>query len=180
MTYLDLFSTPVISRKCEIDNDALLKRVTAFCLKSQPSYFSNVGGEQHHGFRDVELFTEIGKAIPMRSDVPETSFNVHAWVNTNTPGSYNKRHHHIDKNIIFSGVYYVVTPEKCGELKFFDPRGPMISEDAALQYLYQQTTETITPHAGMLWLFPSWLEHEVTPNLSNRNRISISFNIICK
>ena len=53
----------------------------------------------------------------------------------------------------------------------------MIAEDAALGYFYQQPTESIKPEAGMLWLFPSWLEHEVTPNNSTETRISISFNI---
>ena len=46
--------------------------------------------------------------------------------------AYNKRHHHIDRHIIFSGVYYVTAPEDSGCLKFYDPRGSMIAEDAAL------------------------------------------------
>ena len=32
--------------------------------------------------------------------------------------------------------------------------------------------------AGILYIFPSWLDHYVSPNMSKQKRISISFNII--
>ena len=32
------------------------------------------------------------------------------------------------------------------------------------------------PEKGKLVLFPSWLEHYVEPNLTNENRISLSFD----
>jgi uncharacterized protein (TIGR02466 family) len=35
---------------------------------------------------------------------------------------------------------------------------------------------TIEPSEGTLLLFESWMKHEVTPNLSSRERISVSFN----
>ncbi len=34
-----------------------------------------------------------------------------------------------------------------------------------------------TPVAGRLILFPSWLEHDVEANMSDHERISISFNM---
>ena len=37
--------------------------------------------------------------------------------------------------------------------------------------------QSITPKAGTLVLFPSYLEHKVNPNLSNEERIVISFNV---
>ena len=38
----------------------------------------------------------------------------------------------------------------------------------------------IEPKENMLLYFPGWLEHEVEPNNSNEERISISFNLIRK
>ena len=35
----------------------------------------------------------------------------------------------------------------------------------------------IMPRSGLLILFPSFLPHSVNPNLSEEERISISFNI---
>ena len=37
--------------------------------------------------------------------------------------------------------------------------------------------QSITPRPGTLVLFPSYLEHKVNPNLSNEERIVISFNV---
>ena len=37
--------------------------------------------------------------------------------------------------------------------------------------------QSITPKAGTLVLFPSYLEHKVDENLSNEERIVVSFNI---
>jgi uncharacterized protein (TIGR02466 family) len=175
--YRDFFPTPLIAERCDIDNDRLLEKVLRYARRSESVYYSNIGGEQYHEFRDEQLFDAIGKAIPQRVDVAQDIFSIYAWININPPGAYNKRHHHIDPHIIFSGAYYVVAPKDSGELKFHDPRGSMIAEDAALGYFYQQPTESIAPETGMLWIFPSWLEHEVTPNNSNETRISISFNI---
>lgn len=36
------------------------------------------------------------------------------------------------------------------------------------------------PEDNYLFLFPAWLKHSVTPNLSQEERISISFNISIK
>ena len=38
----------------------------------------------------------------------------------------------------------------------------------------------VKPEPGMLVLFPSYLEHSVNPNLSDHERIVISFNISLK
>ena len=50
--------------------------------------------------------------------------------------------------------------------------------------------DSFTEHNSTLWkisaktnkliIFPSWLEHGVEPNMSNEDRISLSFNTIFK
>jgi uncharacterized protein (TIGR02466 family) len=39
------------------------------------------------------------------------------------------------------------------------------------------SVHTIPPEVGKLIIFPSWLDHGVNPNLSDTDRISMSFNI---
>ena len=38
-------------------------------------------------------------------------------------------------------------------------------------------SETIRPRPGLLFLFPSWLFHQVRPNRGSHLRISIAFNL---
>jgi len=69
---------------------------------------------------------------------------------------------------LISGVYYVKMPDDAGSIVFDDPRGPLPPFDSKL---------VISPLAGDLVLFPSWLIHQVTPTPGNEERISIAFNI---
>ena len=48
-----------------------------------------------------------------------------------------------------------------------------------MQYFYDSKTHfKIFPQENMLLMFPSWLEHDVEPNKSKKERIAISFNIL--
>ena len=38
--------------------------------------------------------------------------------------------------------------------------------------------QTIDPEEGMILYFPHWLEHEVTANPTDEDRVSVSFNIL--
>ena len=39
---------------------------------------------------------------------------------------------------------------------------------------------TVSPRAGLILLWPAFLQHFVHPNLSEEPRISISFNVVLK
>lgn len=100
-------------------------------------------------------------------------------------GSYNKAHVH--PNSVWSGVYYVQAPEGAGDIEFIDPRTENVM--APLKYAPNRqrpascwTKVTFTPKAGKLLIFPSWLYHAVSPNLTSAQgdaaeRIIISFNL---
>jgi uncharacterized protein (TIGR02466 family) len=83
---------------------------------------------------------------------------------------------------MFSGVYYVKTPENCGLLQINDPR-PGIQLYRPIRKKIQEPRELwkeifYKPVAGRLIMFPSWLVHSVLPNESNDIRISVSFNFL--
>ena len=78
---------------------------------------------------------------------------------------------HLHPLSTLSGTYYVRTPRGCAGLKFEDPR-----LDRYMAAPPRQAWTTVPAEAGNVVLFESWLRHEVPPNPSRGERISISFN----
>ena len=102
------------------------------------------------------------------------------WANINYPGGYNRPHLH--PNSLFSGVYWIKTPMKAGNLMLYDPRPgvqmvmPNRKDDQLPPELWREVH--YEPTAGRIIMFPAWLWHEVRPNESNDTRISVSFNFL--
>ena len=69
-----------------------------------------------------------------------------------------------------------------GLLEFADPRGiaPVMYAPhlriAVKDCLGDGEGQQVTPEAGTMLLFPSWLVHRVTPYRGTRPRISVAFN----
>nr|AQQ74820.1 hypothetical protein [uncultured bacterium] len=99
------------------------------------------------------------------------------WVNVMTRQVVHGLHLHPLASI--SGTYYVRTPRGCSGLKFEDPRldrymaAPPRRQRARRE---NRLWVTIPAEQGNLVLFESWLRHEVAPNLTEAERISVSFN----
>ena len=76
-------------------------------------------------------------------------------------------------------MYYVKVPENSGSIRFYDPRGHMVTAFPDSTYYYDGIQyQTIDPEEGMILYFPHWLEHEVTANPTDEERISVSFNVL--
>jgi uncharacterized protein (TIGR02466 family) len=99
------------------------------------------------------------------------------WVNVLDPKGAHSGHIHPHSAI--SGTVYLETPPGSGALKLEDPRLPLMMAAPSLapdapedrrRFVYLQ------PEPGRLYLWESWLRHEVTPNGARRPRISVSFN----
>ena len=97
------------------------------------------------------------------------------WVNVLKPGGAHSGHLH--PLSVLSGTFYVETPPGSSALKLEDPRLPLMMAAPALtpdapegRFVYLQ------PRPGSLFLWESWLRHEVPANAAKQNRISISFN----
>jgi uncharacterized protein (TIGR02466 family) len=99
------------------------------------------------------------------------------WVNVLKPGGAHSGHIH--PHSIVSGTVYVATPPGSGALKLEDPRLPMMMaaptrRDDAPEEL--RTFVYAQPRPGSVFLWESWLRHEVVPGTGRGERISISFN----
>lgn len=99
------------------------------------------------------------------------------WVNILGEGGSHSGHIH--PNSVISGTAYVAMPEGSGAIKFEDPRLPMMMAAPPVRADASESQQRFvfkTPKPGTVLLWESWLRHEVTPNGSDAERISVSFN----
>lgn len=89
-------------------------------------------------------------------------------------------HEHTHPNNYLSGIVYVTVPKDSGATSFKDPRPqarvlrPKVLRDNPLnssEFRYVGAPGTIV-------MFHSWLEHSVTPNETDRDRITLAFNLM--
>ena len=98
-----------------------------------------------------------------------------AWFNYGIEHSYQEYHVHANNHI--SGVYYIKTPENCGNIVFRSGVNmyPMPNAEKNTS-IYGAKSSSITPQEDVLLLFPADLEHMVEVNKTKEPRISLSFN----
>ena len=180
------FSTPIGKYKIEVDD------LTDYVLQLSESKSgvsrSNLGGWHSADFsypeREFEkLWNSIDTSVNQFHESIGLLGNVKIstlWFNVNSFGSSNVPHVH--PNSIWSGVYYIKTPEDCGCLGFQNPSGvvnnwvfpkKIVTEKADKMFVNNMV---IRPEKNILYIFPGWLSHFVDANMSQEKRISLSFN----
>ena len=91
------------------------------------------------------------------------------WANVNPHGAFNR--HHTHPHALWSGVYYVRTPDDCGLLCLTDPRpqAHVITPyfDSRRRSAHTWAEAHYQPVAGRLIAFPGWLVHSTHPNMAN-------------
>ena len=126
----------------------------------------------------------LSKFPPIKKSV---NLSMRAWVNISKPGGYLAKHHHPDCNL--AGVLWIKALQNSGNIVFHNPR----TFDPFLQSAKKREIDSYTddfknkfniysdydfpPTEGRILIFPSYLEHQVRENKSNKDRISVSFNI---
>ncbi len=99
------------------------------------------------------------------------------WANVLKPGASHTGHIH--PHSVLSGTIYVTVPPGAAGLRLEDPRLPLMMaapprrSDAAEP---MRTFVTLSPSEGAIFLWESWLRHEVPANGARSPRISLSFN----
>jgi len=99
------------------------------------------------------------------------------WINILPQGGTHSSHIH--PHSVISGTTYVSVPTGAGALKLEDPRLPMMMAAPARAKDAPEHLRTfiyVKPKPGDILLWESWLRHEVPMNMSDEDRISISFN----
>lgn len=185
-----LFGVPIQTYILNLNNDALIE----YCYKrkkiDQGRNFSNIGGWQSDdlNLQDTELqpfIEELKNNIMLyinqcrfKTDLKYKLDNI--WININGYKDHNKPHIH--PGCLFSGVYYLKTPENCGNIVFKHPADILQydwKKDLLKEVMQNNCNEWFLPvQKGKMFIFPSWLYHYVMPNLNEKeDRISLAFNI---
>jgi len=139
-----------------------------FDLKNEnlKNFISEISKNIESAIKDMnwDLETQIVKITSM-------------WSIINNKDAFNEKHHH--GNSALSAAYYVKAKQNAGNIVFYDPRQANVFHHPTSKEVnsVNAQVQSVTPKAGTLVLFPSYLEHKVNPNLSNDERIVISFNV---
>ncbi|MEO8559994.1 MAG: TIGR02466 family protein [Rhodospirillales bacterium] len=193
------FPTPLLQQSlpgAEFLNKGLRRQILELEKSSIGRKVSNHGGFQSDGnlfnLQTAELKV-LGQAIELgfrslyRNLVPEqpalaaAKIDLTGWANINRDGHYNRSHSHA--GVVWSGVYYVDNgqPDQAvplnGVLELIDPR--RLAGVSPIPGFPSGHSLVVVPAAGLMTIFPGWLEHWVTPYRGKGERISIAFNIVC-
>jgi len=186
------FSIPVVETFLNVNTEQMANDIYEHSKNNKGMSKSNEGGYQSDNIKHADttefksfysqLQEEVNRYV-QHVGCPQPK-DIFAWYNINAYKDYNMPHKH--PGSIVSGVFYVRTPENCGEINFIHPaeddienhwnsnkRSDALANDPSLI----GTRYRMFPKENMLILFPSWLGHYVRPNMNEaEKRISISFN----
>tara|TARA_R100000734_G_C3318392_1_gene112511 strand:+ start:597 stop:1193 length:597 start_codon:yes stop_codon:yes gene_type:complete len=189
MELFSLFITPVFKLTIDMDNTAMIEKL--YNLKSKDEKGdpkSNVGGwHSHDNLFIYEEFKNINADIVRYAQEAFNHMSINEkcypvlqslWGIINPPGSRNNVHTH--PHSFMSGVYYMKVPPKSGEIVFLEPKPQSEILDVPKNNnpnIHLAHSVSLVPEENNLIFFPSWLQHEVMSNLSNKDRVILSFNI---
>ncbi len=103
-------------------------------------------------------------------------FQLQSWVNLHDRGGFNFLHVH--EGCLLSGSFYLQVPPGSGRFVFRDPRPGVVHGYVKGAVPNGCSDIQLTPEAGLLVLFPCWMEHYVEPHQGDAPRIVIAFNAI--
>jgi hypothetical protein len=122
---------------------------------------------------------EVDEPLAIFAQNLQKSVLTHAWFNDQRDNEYNPIHNHTG---ILSGVLYLKIPEYLPSRKTKDTDGSIsfIGNESKTDGVMTNSTITISPKVGDLFLFPSSLKHQVYPFRTTDGtgiRRSLSFNM---
>ena len=191
MEYTHLFDIPIQKTVLELNIDSL----TEFCYemkrkdKKGVKDKSNIGGWHSNNLID-ETHTEF---VKLKNKIEDTANIYHRdiqfkktlcqkldniWVNINQKGHSNVLHNHPFS--VLSGAFYL-TKGKIATIVFEHPFKDINTYFWSKSIIEKSNSTNmvrwcIPPKPNTLLLFPSWIQHKVSINEENIDRITFSFN----
>jgi uncharacterized protein (TIGR02466 family) len=108
--------------------------------------------------------------------VRDVRFRLQSWINLHDRGGFNFLHVH--EGSLLSGSFYLQVPQGSGKFVFRDPRPGVVHGYVKGAVANGYSDVHLAPDAGLLVLFPCWMEHFVEPHNSDEPRITIAFNAL--
>lgn len=187
----DIFKVPIYRTKLSLDVEQLEK----FCIRHM-QFDNGVVQTNAGGYHSKNLDKSDKTLEPLINKIEEHSNEFiqainennkqvldNVWFNVNYFGNANYSHSHPKASV--SGCYYVKTPSNSGNIRFEHPAKEVLgwynSNTPVNKWNYYNAPECdFEPKENDLFLFPSWVMHNVFPNMNrDKERISIAFNTIC-
>ncbi len=103
-------------------------------------------------------------------------FELQSWVNLHDRGGFNFLHVH--EGCLLSGSFYLQVPQGSGRFVFRDPRPGVVHGYVKGAVPNGYSDIQLSPEAGLLVLFPCWMEHYVEPHDNDEPRIVVAFNAV--
>lgn len=166
--------------------------------KNKGRQVSNVGGFQSQQLSInaqpfINFFDVIRPYLNLYVDIFEMQSQYvvepdSVWLNINKKNDFNRLHNHAGGVLPcdFCGVYYIKAEKNQGHIQFINPNTftehtPMFNRGIkSNKNCFNFHTFDVLPETGNLILFPNNLPHCVFPNKTNKERISLAFNLRIK
>jgi len=151
----------------------------------QPAGRTNRGGWNSGDMTVLErpIFAPLREAVHAgcadalrEMGAPAIRFELQSWVNLHDRGGFNFLHVH--EGCLLSGSFYLKVPPGSGRFVFRDPRPGVVHGYVKGSVPNGYGDIQLTPEAGLMVLFPCWMEHYVEPHDSDEPRIVIAFNAV--
>ena len=202
MTLRPLFATPVYEASLTTDRsfENFNREILDACQSLAEEDVAGRAWSRAHGYggytsyaslndlpQRMSVFDELKRRLDKHAKAfaDELAFDLQGgklrmdslWVNILKPGAAHSGHVH--PHSVLSGTVYVATPPGASALRLEDPRLPLMmaapprrpdAPEAAQTFVYLQ------PQPGTIYMWESWLRHEVPVNRAKTPRVSISFN----
>ena len=185
----NIFEIPIYGTKLSLDNSAIRSHCLSLTKVDKGRVLTNSGGWQSNNLpKNEKVLMPFYRDITYHANefLKRLEFNgvyelQNVWVNINGYKDYNITHKHNGAHL--SGVYYVQTPPKCGNIMFNHHAYDLVSLSFNNKMNnfnnYNSQRWFLPAEAGLLYLFPGYLNHSVEPNMNKTTkRISISFNVL--
>tara|TARA_B110000495_G_C22844712_1_gene492564 strand:+ start:189 stop:884 length:696 start_codon:yes stop_codon:yes gene_type:complete len=112
--------------------------------------------------------------------LPDYPRGLNGWIQDyKNEKDHHGRHNHCDSVHDISGVYYIKGSENSSKLRIHNPN-PIISlqNSSSSQTPYNNMYADMEIKKGKIYIFPSWLSHEVVGNKNNESgRTVFAFNL---
>ena len=166
--------------KLDIKDDLTLKFMEEEFKSTEAQSF--IGKDINILKKYSELNKEINEAVKETIKkilrLENTNYRIFSsWLTKTKPQAFSNSHFHT--NSWLSGIYYPKhDPGFCVKF-FFDNRAQFFTRPIEMN-IYNSNECTIVPADNLLILFFSQLRHKIMPNLSKKDRFSLSFNLLPK
>jgi len=184
---INIFSLPpLMSFGYEGDMDKIAEVISSIDYHESPG---NIKSDERYVLENPELFELKKFCLECVSEYTKqiicSSHEIgiqQSWVNYNKPGQQHPEHYH--GNSIISGVFYIMSDQESGSPIMFKSDihksnfSILLDQDLNHdRYNPYRSSEYPYPSIpGELILFSSMLTHHVPKNISDKPRVSLSFN----